>query len=83
MNKIFVNVFVPSLDKNFNIELPINLEMKYVMEELQKTIKELSEGSYIENPKVKLYDKGTGLLINTNNIVKFSGLKNGCSVMLI
>lgn len=83
MNKIYVNVFVPALDKNFNIELPINLEMKYVVEELQKAIKELSEGSYVINNKVKLYDKGTGLLINTNNIVKFSGLKNGCSIMLI
>ena len=83
MNKIFVNVFVPSLDRNFNIELPINLEMKYVVEELQRTIKELSEGSYVINEKVKVYDKSTGLLINTNNIVKFSGLKNGCSIMLI
>ncbi len=83
MNKILVNVFVPALDRNFNIELPINLEMKDVVKLIQNSISELSDGSYIVKDNVKLYDKGTGFLINTNNIVKFSGLKNGCSIMLI
>ena len=83
MDKIFVNVFVPSLDRSFNIELPINLEMSYVIEQIQKTICELSDGSYEIKQNVKLYDSSTGFLINPNNIVKFSGLKNGCRVMLI
>ena len=83
MNKIYINVFVPSLDRNFNLELPINLEMQYVLKEIQTAINELSEGSYKVNPNAKLYDKGTGLLINLENIVKFSGLTNGCSVMLV
>ena len=83
MNKIFINIFVPSLDKNFNVEIPINMEMQQFIEEIQKTINELTEGSYKINDNVKLYDKNTGYLINLNNIVKYSGLKNGCSVLLI
>ena len=83
MGNIYINVFVPSLDRNFNIELPINLEMQYVLKEIQTAIKELSDGTYVINPKPKLYDKSSGLLINLSNIVKFSGLTNGASVMLI
>jgi len=83
MRNIYINIFVPSLDRNFNIELPINLEMQYVLKEIQTAIKELSDGTYIVNPKAKLYDKSSGKLINLSNIVKFSGLTNGCSVMLI
>ena len=83
MNKIFVNIFVPELDRNFNVELPINLEMHYVMDKLQKTIQELSEGVYEINKFVRLFDKNTGCIINLNNIVRYSGLKNGCSVLLI
>ena len=83
MKNIYVNLFVPSLDRSFDIELPINLEMKYVVNELQKTFNELSYGSYVIKDNVKLYDRGTGYLINTNNIVKFSGLTNGCSILVI
>lgn len=83
MDKIYINVFVPVLDKNYDIELPINLEMKYVVDEIQKAINEITEGIYIIRDDARLYDKSTGYLINTNNIVKYSGLKNGCSVMIM
>ena len=83
MDKILVNIFVPALDKDFDLELPINLEMKYVLDEIQKSLYELSDNSYVISDNVKLYDKNTGRLINLNNIVKYSGLTNGCSVLLI
>jgi hypothetical protein len=83
MKKILVNVFVPLIDDSFDIKLPINLEMNDVMSLIQDAIVDLSDKSYVVNPNAVLYDKNTGLLINTNNIVKFSGLKNGSSVMLI
>ena len=83
MDKIYVNVFIPKIDKNFNIKLPINLEMNYVILEFQKAVSEITNGKYIINENVKLYDKTTGLLINNNNIVKYSGLKNGSSILLI
>ena len=82
MNKIFVNVFVPVLDRNFDVELPINLEMKYVVVELQKAINELTDGAYQVKSDLEIYDKSTGYLINLNNIVKYSGIKNGGSIML-
>ena len=83
MNKILVNIVVPSLDRDFDLELPINLEMKYVVEQIQKVLLELSDNSYVISDKIKLYDKSTGYLINLNNIVKYSGLTHGCSVMLV
>lgn len=83
MDKIYIDLFIPALDRSFNIELPINLEMKYVIEKLQESLEELTDGAYGKNFNTKLYDKNTGCLINTNNIVKYSGLKNGCSVLMI
>lgn len=83
MDQFFVSVFVPSIDEMFSLEISINLEMKEVLDMIQKTICELSDQSYQVNPGAKLYDKNTGLLINPNNIVKFSGLKNGACLMLI
>ncbi len=56
--------------------------MKDVLNFIQNAIKDLSDGSYVVKENIKLYDKSTGYLINPNNIVKYSGLKNGCSIML-
>ena len=83
MKEIEINLFVPSLDQNFTMFLPINLEMKVVLSNIQNAIKEMTNGIYEPKMDVRLYDKVTGLLINQNNIVKYSGLKNGCSIMLI
>ena len=82
MDKIFIDLFIPALDKSYNIELPINLEMKYVVEKIQDALIELTDGSYISKSDVSLFDKNTGCLINLNNIVKYSGLKNGSSILL-
>ena len=81
MDKIFIDLFIPALDKSYNIELPINLEMKYVVEKIQDALIELTDGSYISKSDVSLFDKNTGCLINLNNIVKYSGLKNGSSIL--
>lgn len=83
MNKILVNIVVPYIDNSFDVELPINLEMEEAINLIQKAINELSNNAYVIRDNVKLYDKSTGCVVNNNNIVKFSGLKNGASVMLI
>lgn len=83
MNKILVTVFVPLIDDSFDIKVPINIDMTDFIQLVQDAIVDLSNKAYVVNPSAKLYDKNTGMLINVNNIVKFSGLKNGSSVMII
>lgn len=82
MNKILVSIYVLKLDKTYDIKLPINLPMNEVLELIQAEIKEMNN-DYIINSNVRLYENITGNLINTNNIVKFSGIKNGEKLMLI
>ena len=83
MNKININIFIPGLDKDFDLELPINLEMTKAIEKKKKAINEMTEGAYVVSENMKLYEKSTGKLINTNNIVKYSGLTNGCSILML
>ncbi len=82
MDKILVTFFVLSLEEEFDIFLPINVKLSDALTTVQQSIKEMTEGNYeiIENPF--LYNDLDGKLINLNNIVKFSGLKNGSRVML-
>lgn len=83
MDKILVSVYVLTIGEEYNISIPINKSVKEVIHLMQKTIKDLSGGYYIENPNAILFDGIDGTVINFNNIVKFSGLKNGARLLLI
>lgn len=83
MKKVLVSIYVLKIDKLFDIELPINLPMSTVISSIQDTIKEITNNSYLKNESARLYESNTGKLINLNNIVKFSGIKNGDKLLLI
>jgi archaellum biogenesis ATPase FlaH len=83
MNKILINIYIPYLDKNYDIFLPINVETKYAMDLIQDQLKEISNGYYCKKENIILIDSLTTKVINLNNIVKFSGLRNGSRVILL
>lgn len=82
MNKILVTIYVLALNQSFDLFLPSTMLMSEAIGLIQNTIKELSEDAYEINPTPILYNEFDGKLINLNNIVKLSGLKNGCKVLL-
>ncbi len=82
MNEILVTVYVLGLDEEYDMFLPIGMNMGECLNLIQETIKELSEENYQIHEDAKLYSATEGRLINLKNAVKFSGLKNGCKVLL-
>ena len=82
MKKVLVSIYVLKLDKTYDLKLPINLPMADVLQLIQTAIKEMNDAYEINN-KAKLYESITGNLINLNNIVKYSGIKNGEKLMLV
>ena len=82
MDKILVTIYVLSLEKEYDLFLPISILVSDAIEIIQQTIYEMSEGNYEINPSPILYSDENGKIININNIVKFSGLKNGCKILL-
>ena len=81
MDKILVTIYVLTLEEEYDVLLPINLNMKEALDLIQKTIKELSSDVYEINSEAILYNEA-GQLINTNNNVRSSGLSNGCKILL-
>lgn len=83
MNKILISIYVLTIEEEYDLFIPINENMKNVLNLIQQTIAELSGGYYIVNQNAFLYNGIDGKIINNNNIVKFSGLKNGSRVLLV
>ncbi len=82
-NKVLVNLIVPEIDRNFDLYLPINKKIGNIINLLNKTISEISNGEYKESITDILYNVTTGeryypdvLLVNTN-------IRNGTKLVLL
>lgn len=82
MDKILVTVHVPYIEEQYDFLVPINIKASVAFTLIQKSICDYND-NYVFKENVNAFDSYEGKLINQNNIVKFSGLKNGSHVMLI
>ena len=82
MNKLLISIYVLNIESQYDLMIPINLSVKEAIDLIQDAIVELSSNSYKKNMEAVLYDED-GKNINQENIVKFSGLKNGSKVLLV
>ena len=82
MSNILVTIYVLSLDDSYDLLLPINVKVKEVIDMIQNTLCEMSNDNYVKHDNALLIC-ADGKVINNKNIVRLSGLKNGCKVVLI
>ena len=82
MKKILVTIYVLSLQQEFDVFIPIAMNMKDAISLIQDSIVKLSNENYQKKDNVMLFDED-GKIINLNNKAKFSGLNNGSKVILL
>ena len=82
MKEILVTIYVLSLQQEFDVFIPIKLEMKEALDLIQNTIVDLSNENYEKKDNVVLFSD-SGKIINSNNPVKYSGLTNWCKVVMV
>ena len=49
MNKILISVYVLTIEEEYDMFIPINENMKNVLNLIQQTVVELSDGYYVIN----------------------------------
>ena len=82
MKKILVTIYVLSLQQEFDVFIPIAMNMKDAISLIRDSIVKLSNENYQKKDNVMLFDED-GKIINLNNKAKFSGLNNGSKVVLV
>lgn len=83
MNRILVNLNVPTIERKYNLWIPDNKTIYETIKLMVKGINELNDGQY--EPKVMplLYDKKTGKVYDLNLTVEGANIKNGTEIILI
>jgi len=83
MNKILIIVYIPLIEQEYDIYIPINKKIGTIKNTIIKSIVELSDGNIKNTSNLKLYDKETTNIYDNNIMVKDSGIKNGSKLILM
>lgn len=82
MNKLLVKLYVPLIEKEYDVFIPINKKIKNIVYLLGKAVHELSEGEYPLNYSTKLVNRDTGYQYKYDANAKEEKILNGSSLVL-
>jgi len=83
MEKVLVEIFVPVLDRSFDVFIPLQSPMYKVLELIKKAISEMSDGRFIANQNTTICHREDGSILNINLSVYELEIRNGSKLMLI
>ena len=81
-NKLYVIVYVPLIEKEFDLYIPIVKKVGTVKNLIIEAITEATDHTFVSDECTKLFDQATGELIDNNLFVKDSIIKNGSKLIL-
>lgn len=83
MDKILVEVYVPTLRTAYDMFLPGDAMMSEVLKLIKKAVSDLSGGRFIPDDSTIICYRENGAIININLSVFELGIHNGSKLMLI
>ncbi len=83
MEKILVNIFVPILNRSFDIYIPCQIQLAEIIPQIQKAIIELSDGYFYEDKSNSICRRETGEICDGNKSAIELDIHIGEKLMLI
>lgn len=82
-NKILVELYIPLIEKNYDLYIPINKKIGTIKKLIEDGLIELTDNAYLIKEDTNLYSKETGQVYDVNMSVRETDLKNGSRIILI
>lgn len=83
MDKFLVEVYVPVLEKKFEMFLPANSKLYYVVKTMCRYMDSLEENYRFGNMDCVLTNSQNGVIYDHNMTVYEAGIKNGSKLILM
>ncbi|WP_239617478.1 methyltransferase [Cohnella mopanensis] len=83
MDKIIVEIYLPSINQKYDVFIPITLRLHEIEALLIGAFIELSDGYFVASQNAIMCDMQTGTLLDINKSAIELGLYNGSRLMLI
>ena len=82
-NKILVKLSIPSIEKTYDLYIPINKKIGTVKNLIEKALIELTDNEYEIKKDTNFYSQETGEIYNVNSNVLDTDLENGSRIILM
>lgn len=82
-NKILLEVYIPSIEKEYDIFVPVNKKIGTIKRMIETGITDLTDDVYSISDDTNLYSKDTGNMYDVNVKLIDTDLKNGSRIILI
>ena len=82
-NKILLEVYIPSIEKEYDIFVPVNKKIGTIKKMIETGIIDLTDDVYSISDDTNLYSKDTGNMYDVNIKLIDTDLKNGSRIILI
>lgn len=82
-NKILVELSIPSIEKTYDLYIPINKKIGTVKGLIEQSLVELTDKAYEIREDTNFFSKETGEIYNVNSTVVDTDLENGSRIILM
>lgn len=82
-NKILIELSVPSIEKHYDLYIPINKKIGTVKKLIETALVELTDTAYQIKKDTNFYSQDTGEIYDVNTTVIDTNLKNGSRIILV
>lgn len=81
---ILIDLYVPSLDKNYNFSLNENIKVESIIPEIIEMIEQKERTKFVGDPqKLSLFDRDKEMKLPYENTLKECFEKNGSKLILV
>ena len=82
-NKILVNIYIPQLDEEYDLYIPLNKNIANIILLVEKTIKEQTGITEINLTNLLLYNTNNGMSYDPGSIIRETNIKNSDKLILM
>ncbi len=82
-NKVLVTINVPSLEKSFDIFIPVNRRVHNVIALVKKSLYDLSGHAFQVDNMYVLYNAETGDAYDMNSLIRDTDIRNNSKLILL
>lgn len=81
--KVLINLFVPEIENNYEMYVPINKTIDVVSSSMIQLINDLTGGAYPVTSAAHIYNRHTGALYPGNALIRDTDIRNGTELVMI
>lgn len=82
-NKVLVTILVPSLEKTYDMFIPVNKRIYEVINLIKESLNKLSLGALNINDQYNLYSENTGDIYDINSLIRDTDIRNDTRIIML